>query len=33
MIFDIILQANKLLIFFGFAMIEILFRYRKINDL
>jgi len=31
MIFDIILQAKKL--FFGFALIEILFRYIKINDL
>jgi len=32
MIFDIILQAKKL-IFFGFAVIKILFRYTKINDL
>jgi len=31
MIFDIILQAKKL--FFGFTVIEILYRYTKINDL
>jgi len=32
MIFDIILQDKKL-IFFGFVVIEILFRHIKINDL
>jgi len=32
MILDIILQAKKL-IFFSFAVSEILFRYTKINDL
>jgi len=32
MISDIILQAKKA-IFFSFAVIEILFRYTKINDL
>jgi len=30
--FDFTLQAKKLF-FFGFAVIEILFRYTKINDL
>jgi len=32
MIFDIILQAKKL-IFFGFTVIEILFGYTKVYDL
>jgi len=32
MISDIILQA-KILIFFGFAVIQILFPYTKINEL
>jgi len=31
MIFDVILQAKKL--FFGFAVIELLFWYTKINNL